>query len=54
MAENKIIVCFCEECCEEFKSYIAKDICPICAKISNNTLTKPNYEPIKRQKRYEE
>lgn len=36
-------MCFCEECLRDFRSYIAKDICPVCEKLLSNNKTKVLY-----------
>lgn len=51
---QEMIVCFCEECLEEFKSYIAKDICPTCSKIFVPEKEKIKFERIIKTKRYEQ
>ena len=52
---NNDIECFCEECCENFWSYIAKDICPICEQINKKKIAAIPYEKIKKNnKRSEE
>jgi hypothetical protein len=54
--DTHYIVCFCEECCEEFKSFIAKDLCPICEKIIGKYETvkfNKDIQKIKRSKREE-
>jgi len=43
MQQTEYIMCFCEECLRDFRSYIAKDICPVCEKLLSNNKTKSLY-----------
>lgn len=49
------IECYCEECDTTFKSFIAKDICPICEQLlSSKVKTTINYEKIKSKPRWKD
>jgi len=54
VAENhNMIECFCDECYENFWSYIGKDICPVCEKLlSDKRYEETNkFEKIKKTTR---
>jgi len=48
-----MIECFCDECYENFWSYIGKDICPVCEKLlSDKRYEETNkFEKIKKTTR---
>lgn len=55
MQQTEYIECFCEECERTFKSFIAKDMCPICEKIVTKVPnTKVNYEKIRSRPRWKD
>lgn len=54
MQQQEYIECFCEECLNSFKSFIAKDICPICEQLTSYSRIKVSYEKIKKTPRWKD